>query len=135
MADETSIYTEEEEQLLAYTKGRRKDIVENAFKNGVPEGSEKIAAVAGVLNDLDKQIETKKKLELQHKRNEQSGDSAQLVADLIKAIGRSRNPNTDGYATPLKELSNEHIPDDMVPGENELDIQPLNPDDFIENDK
>ena len=77
-----------EDQELAYTRSLRRRFIETLTNNGVsfPTDPEGIEAFTKLLADVDKQALTLKKLKIQQEVNQQNGDAAALVAQMLTKI-------------------------------------------------
>ena len=95
-----------EDQILSYTHGIRKKVVNSIMEDGkVPKDTKEIAVLAGVLSDMDRAALTNKRIKSEDKNAKLNANSAGLIAKLLSSINvknTQTNPDEiiDGFVTP-----------------------------------
>lgn len=122
----------DDDQILTYTHGIRKQIVAGIMEEGkVPKDTREIQALAGVLNDMDRAAIAIKKI----KSDEKVADSANvsgaaLVAKLLKELNPSAIKNADVMDVTPPTLGNEIEKPEIKPGETDIGTSSLTFEDF-----
>ena len=95
-----------EDQELAYTRSLRRKFIGTLTNNGVdfPTDPEAIEAFTKLLADVDKQALSLKKLKLQQEVNQQNGDAAALVAQMLVKITGLKMQNVADQSIDAPEL-------------------------------
>lgn len=95
-----------EDQILSYTHGIRKKVVNSIMEDGkVPKDTKEIAVLAGVLSDMDRAALTSKRIKTDDKNSQAHAGAAGLIAKLLSSIN-VKNAQTDplsidnGYVPP-----------------------------------
>lgn len=114
-----SFITNEETKRLEDNYNYRKQMVENAFKNGTPTEARDIEVINGVLNSMDKAIYDSVTSRLKHEENQNKGAILSVVSEALRTISNNKN-NVINSEDRMKELENLNLPLNIVEGE--LDI-------------
>lgn len=114
-----SFITNEETKRLEDNYNYRKQMVENAFKNGTPTEARDIEVINGVLNSMDKAIYDSVTSRLKHEENQNKGAILSVVSEALRTISNNKN-NAINNEDKMKELENLNLPLNIVEGE--LDI-------------
>lgn len=122
----------EDENSLEYTQRIRLNMIAEMTKDGMPEEPKHIYALATVLDSIDKQELTKRKLDEDAKKTASDKEAQDLIATIMSNIG---NTNPFMASTPVeRDMTNDKpVTEGVVLVENELDIVPktTNYEDFM----
>lgn len=131
MANE--LYTPEELEQLNSGKKIRSELVTNLIKNADP-GSKYYGSTARVVNELltslDKSIHDSANTRLKHQDAQNANNTLDVIADIFKHI-HSSSKNLPVRNTVI--LEDKFLPDDVVPGELDIDQPILEIKDFESN--
>jgi len=131
MADvNTSVYTEEEEEILNLTKKVRVDMVKHLVKDGMPDNPGFARVINEISGSLDTLINTNVANRIKHQDSANTKASAELV---IAAIMSKKT--TAPIPINRKTEIDDSIDVTVVPGQMEINPDKLNPSDFIESDE
>jgi len=124
----------DEQRLILKTRKIRENIVDSYIENkGVPEKSSDIRVINEVLNSIDSNVTGVAELRLKHEENKQSEDMSEAIVEVFRQL--SDKPKLE-VNIENKRLDDKYIPDDIVPGEDVIEYQELNPDEIMkEKDK
>lgn len=114
-----SFITNEETKRLEDNYNYRKQMVENAFKDGTPTEARDIEVINGVLNSMDKAIYDSVTSRLKHEENQNKGAILSVVSEALRTISNNKN-SVINSEDKMKELENLNLPLNIVEGE--LDI-------------
>lgn len=115
-----------EDQVLAYTQGKRKFIVDTLLKdNKIPGDRAELTLLVQSLDGMDRAALTNKRIKADEKASEATAGSAAAIAKLLTELGgRQKNFHNDDVTdlTPREApVLGSHIPDPvLVPGETDV---------------
>lgn len=120
----------EEERIILKTRKVREDMIDGIieYNHGVPTKTGDVRVMNEVLNSLDSQVLGLADTRLKQSNADTQGD----LADTIKAVLLQVDNNvTDG--TPIDTtLPEQLVPKDLVPGEDEIEYNPIELDTIID---
>lgn len=120
-----------EDEVLHYTQGIRKDLVDDIIKEGVPTDNETRYALLTTLGDMDKQAMGNKKIAASLVGSE----SDRLVANALVMLGQQlqgKNPYEKDIGGDIPTVDFTMLPSaDLVPGEDEQGISSEKYDEFM----
>lgn len=132
MAEDTKkVFEEGEENDFLYTQDLRRKVVAVLTGDGknIPTKVGEARVISELLNDIDEQIFKRHNARTKAKDVDASADLVDLAIQIMK--------NPDKFKTDLPkdgainaEVIDVPIPDDIVPGENSMDEEPLKLEDF-----
>ena len=74
----------QEDQELEYTRGLRRRMVDKLTENNhFPVEPKEVAALAGLLSDIDRQAISKKRIKAEEESNKQNGEAAAIIAQML----------------------------------------------------
>ena len=118
--ENTNLYTQEEQELLDYSRQVRLTMVKDMTKGGTPSYKE-VEVVNQVLTSLDKSVHdsVSNRVKLQD-----SSNKAEILAAVAETIKQARLEQIKAKEAAIEaetDLGEEYIPVDLVPGEQEMD--------------
>ena len=118
--ENNNLYTQEEQELLDYSRQVRLTMVKDMTKGGTPSYKE-VEVVNQVLTSLDKSVHdgVSNRVKLQD-----SSNKAEILAAVAETIKQARLEQIKAKEAAIEvetDLGEEYIPIDMVPGEQEMD--------------
>lgn len=118
-----------EDQVLAYTQGKRKHIVDTLTLNGkVPEDKTEVSFLISALDGMDRAALTTKRIKSDEKSAAGITGAASIIAKLLMQTN-NRNNVIDELIEP--PLIGSDVPDPiLVPGETEINPGPMTFDSF-----
>jgi len=122
-----SIFTKEELELLALTRSVRVDIIKEMIRGGVPDKVNEIRVLNEMALSLDKNITDSANIRIKHTDASNTEATLNIVAEALKSVAKANM--TPGEQ--LIELPVELDVDDFAPGENVIEAEVLDVDDFI----
>lgn len=133
MEQHDSLFTQEDKERLEQSYQYRKLIVEAAFKEGrVPDRDKDIEAINSVLNSMDKSIYDRMNIKLKHQENQSREAVLDMVSEALRLAQTSKNQIP--VQQPTLELSNDLTPTEFVPGELEINPQPITLDEIMKGE-
>ena len=113
-----AIITEQENILLKENYQYRKKIIEEAFKDKVPDNAKDIEAINGVLNSMDKSIYDSINSRLKHQENQNKGEIISMVSETLRLMSQRQKNNQ----TTEQPKNVEHVDIDLniVDGEDSI---------------
>lgn len=133
MEQHDSLFTQEDKERLEQSYQYRKLIVEAAFKEGrVPDSDKDIEAINSVLNSMDKSIYDRMNIKLKHQENQSREAVLDMVSEALRLV--QTNKNQIPVQQPTLELSNDLTPTEFVPGELEINPQPITLDEIMKGE-
>lgn len=115
-----SLFTEEDEKTLEYTKDIRTRIVKELVKdNKVPEDSDDRKFLMSALDGLDRAVISKAKIRVDSKSANTAAESRALVANALLEIAANRQRERNSIQVP-KELDKSFETGALVPGQLDL---------------
>ena len=121
--NEERIFTDEEAQDLAYSRGIRMDIVDGYMDGGPPTDAADVSLVLSALNDIDRSTISQARMRNQKKTDDALTNAAVIAGVLLKVGHGSQQQNdlpiTD--VTPPKELPLALEVKDLHAGETEIE--------------
>lgn len=112
-----NILTDQDLERLETSYRCRSAIVENIFKDGIPNKVSVMETINKILDSMDKSIYDRANIKLKHEENQNKEAILDIITETLTNISKQNiQVNRD------TELDNEYIPDDIVDGE--TDIQP-----------
>lgn len=123
-----------EDQVLAYTQGKRKFIVDEIMKdNKVPQDKGEATLLIQALDGLDRAALTQKRIKADEQAAAGMAGAAGLVAKLLTQAGSRKNIDVldvDAREVVVPELGNEVPAPSLVPGETEVAPKQMDYDSF-----
>jgi len=115
---------DEEHRVLAKTRELREQIVDTFIEEkGIPTKSGDMRVVNELLNSLDTNVTSVVDLRLKHEENKQSEDLTDAIVNIFSKINDKAN-NVD-IANKNVTIIDMHVPDDIVPGEDQIEYEEL----------
>ena len=96
-----SVVAENDDDLLNYTLARRKQIISEKMKNGVPEDKGETALVLQALDGIDRVSLTRKRLASEEKNGNLAAQSAAIIATLLNATNSNAFRKETDRAVPM----------------------------------
>jgi len=125
---------DEEHRVLDKTKRIREKIVDNYInENGIPTRTSDIRVLNEVMNSMDSNITTTVDLRLKHEENKQTEDLTGAIVEIFKSIN-DKGVNID-ISKKQVSVEDKFVPDDVVPGEDQIEYQELDADEITLKDK
>ena len=121
---------DEEHRVLHKTRELREQIVDTFIKEkGVPTKSGDMRVVNELLNSLDTNVTSTVELRLKHEENKQSEDLTEAIVSIFNKI----NDDSNNIDIDNKEVvvSDKFVPDDVVPGEDQIEYSELDVDSIM----
>lgn len=119
------------ESILDYTQRIRVAIVEKNTANGLPSDPDELSALAGYLNDMDKQELAKVKIQLEDKAQQSDRKAQEIIQGILNMVG-NQNPYDAGVNTGrVVEHKGDLAEVQLVPGELDHNQRTLDYDSFI----
>ena len=115
-----SLYTQEEQEILDYSRKVRLDVVKDMTKGGTP-GYKEVEVLNQVLTSLDKSVHdsVSNRVKLQDSNNK--AEILATVAETIKQIKLDRAKAKREAMEVDTQLDDSYVPIDIVPGEQEME--------------
>lgn len=130
---ENDVQGMDEDQVLAYTQGKRRKIVEGVMKdNKIPQDRLEATLLIQALDGMDRAALTSKRIKADEKAADAMAGSAAVVANLLTSMGKSK-PADDIIDMPAREvplLGEDIPPPSLVPGETEVAPKQMDFDSF-----
>ena len=121
---------DEEHRVLEKTKRLREEIVDTFItEKGIPTRSGDMRVVNELLNSMDANVTSTVDLRLKHEDNKQSEDLTEAIVGVFNKISQGAtltNPDTKETS-----VSDKFIPDDVVPGEDQIEYQELSMEEIV----
>jgi ABC-type antimicrobial peptide transport system ATPase subunit len=131
----TPLELEPEDDILAYTHSKRRDIVNTLTAKGVPDDPDVIKILLTTLKDMDSQTINRKRIKVDEKTNDVQAQSAAVIAKILSSM-------TNVTANATLDISAEYrvipsLPDSiaapvLVAGETDLIAATLTYGEFLE---
>lgn len=119
------------ESILDYTQRIRVAIVEKNTAHGLPSDPDELSALAGYLNDMDKQELAKVKIQLEDKAQQSDRKAQEIIQGILSMVG-NQNPYDAGVNTGrVVEHKGDLAEVQLVPGELDHNQRTLDYDSFI----
>ena len=129
MDESTKVYNDEQQETMDYVKSKRKAMVEEMFKDGVPGDVGTARVVNEILSGMEGQVEATVKLELAKTKDDTNSAAVGMVTELLNQVN---SRVTQKRPEALPELTGEELDIDAVKGETELEPEDLDVSDFVE---
>jgi hypothetical protein len=111
-----------EDQVLAYTQGKRRVIIDKLTEAGkVPDEKTEVSLLVSALDGMDRAALTQKRIKADEKSAQGMAGAANIIAKLLTQVN-SKGKNTDlenSSSAPLT-LGDEIPAPNLVPGETEI---------------
>ena len=118
---------DEEHRVLAKTRELREEIVDTFIgEKGIPTKSGDMRVINELLNSMDANVTSVVDLRLKNEENKQSEDLTDAIVDIFTRI----NTKAEDVDINTKDvnISEMHVPDDVVPGEDQIEYTELDVD-------
>ena len=130
MDDTVNLYNNEEQEIIDYVFNKRKAMVEEIFKNGIPKDVGTARVVNEILSGMEGQVESSVKLKLSKNKDDTNSMVVSMVAGLLNQVNEQiinkREEDIPELIGDEKEVS-------VVEGETDIDPEPLDVASFVEN--
>ena len=121
-----------EDDVLAYTRARRKDLADHLTSHGAPKNKEDQQVLLATLDGLDRSALGRLKIKADEKANAGMAGSAALIAKVLSEIGNRNIYQFEGDFTREVPVLDSSIPvPDVVEGELETNPQQTNYEEFM----
>lgn len=125
---DASIYTDNELETLERYKQLRNDMIEHMVKDGTPDSNRDKRLLNELITSGEKNIQETASNRLKQQENLNKEAMAEEIAGVLRSISSNiaKVPNK-----PLEiELGSEYVPDDIVPGETDINPEKLDLESF-----
>ena len=112
-----------EDQVLAYTRGKRMELANKLTENGVPTDREVAGVLLQTLDGLDRSSLSRLKIKAEEQNNKNNTAAAAVIAEVLGRIGSSKIYQMEGVARREVPVLPSSIPDPEVV-EGELETTP-----------
>ena len=131
----TPLELEPEDDILAYTHSKRKDIVKTLTAKGVPDDPEVIKILLNTLKDMDSQTINRKRIKVDEKTNDVQAQSAAVIAKILSGMTNVTTNTTLDISAEYRVIPS--LPDSvplpvLVAGETDIIAATLTYDEFLE---
>lgn len=130
--ENTSIYTQEELDILKLTKEKRLTMVEDMTKGGTP-GYKEVEVINQMLTSLEKSVHDTVSNRLKHQDNSNKAEILSTVAEAIKSI-KANSQNVPEVEEIDLLLEDKFIPDDIVTGEQDMEQKQFTLDEIMKEE-
>lgn len=130
--ENTSIYTQEELDILKLTKEKRLTMVEDMTKGGTP-GYKEVEVINQMLTSLEKSVHDTVSNRLKHQDNSNKAEILSTVAEAIKSI-KANSQNIPEVEEIDLLLEDKFIPDDIVTGEQDMEQKQFTLDEIMKEE-
>ncbi|EKD22611.1 MAG: hypothetical protein ACD_84C00038G0008 [uncultured bacterium] len=132
MSEQQEVKLVDEDQVFAYTHSKRKEVVEDLTKAGIPTDPDNVKVLLTALKDMDGQALGRKRIKVEERANSNQADAAALIAKVLAAShGTSPAAIIEGVFHRVPTLPDD-IPEPMlIEGEICTVIVQQNIDDFL----
>ena len=128
-----SMLLDEEHRILEKTKNLREKIVDNFInENGLPTRSGDIRVLNEVMNSMDSNVTSTVELRLKHEENKQAEDLTEAIVEIFKNVNNKSIRNKENVPVTIDD---KFVPDDVVPGEDQIEYQELDAEEILKKDK
>ncbi|RLF08140.1 MAG: hypothetical protein DRJ64_01630 [Thermoprotei archaeon] len=118
---------DEEHRILHKTRKLREEIVDTFIEEkGIPTRSGDMRVVNELLNSMDTNVTSVVDLRLKHEDNKQSEDLTDAIATIFNKINIASNKIDINKKETI--VTDKFVPDDIVPGEDEIEYVELDVD-------
>ncbi|MDQ6990802.1 MAG: hypothetical protein Q9M11_03620 [Mariprofundaceae bacterium] len=124
-----SIYTEEELGTLDKVKRTRIQLIDSMTADGVPDAVGQIRVLNEVLASTEKMIVDTANIRVKHDEASNSGAAVEVVVELLKQSRANQQQFIGAGTVPTLPAALASV--DAVPGETEINPEPLTPEDFV----
>ena len=115
---------------MDYVYNKRKAMVDEMFKNGVPNDVGTARVINEILSGMEGQVETTVKLELAKNKDETNSMAVNMVTELLNQVNEQV---INKRKEDIPELIGDEKEIEVVEGETEIDPIPLDVNNFVEN--
>lgn len=122
-----SILTDLDKSRLEASYKYRQQLIQEAFKDGVPSKSRDVEVINKVLDSMDKAIYDRANIKLKHEDNQSKEAILELITTTLSTISKQQIEENRNI-----ELDNSYLPSDMVDGEASIDPDQLSLGDIID---
>ena len=129
MDETTKVYNDKQQEIMDYVYGKRKAMVEEMFKDGVPNDVGTTRVMNEILSGMEGQVEATVKLELIKNKDATNNAAVSMVTELLNQVNGQVVQNR---SEALPELRGKELDINAVKGETELDPEDLDVADFVE---
>lgn len=132
----STLELEDEDSILAFTHGKRKEIVTALTNKGVPDDNAQVSLLLSTLKDMDHSALVRKRIKTDEKAIDRESEAAQVYATLL-AKGQIKGL----YETHVIEnrviptLGNDIPNPVLVPGETDIGVSVETYDTFMEKQR
>lgn len=131
--DNSSVYTQEEQDLLQITKDVRKRIIEDMMKSGTP-GYTEVEVLNQVMSALDKSINDAATIRQKYRDTNTRAETLATVLETLKQITAMEVEAAKSNRVIETELDVTFIPDDIVPGEQDMEQKQFTLDEMMKEE-
>ena len=119
----------EEDRILNKTLSIREQIVDHMIKDGIPSKTSEIRVLNEVLNSMDSQVLGK----IDRRQKQEDNNNNEKYLEMIRAIVLETEKLQDNVEVrqEIPEVDIELTDAEIVPGEDKIEYEELNPEDFI----
>lgn len=130
MDDTVKLYNKEEQEIIDYVLNKRKAMVEEIFKDGIPKDVGTARVVNEILSGMEGQVESAVKLKLSKNKDDNNTMVVNMVAALLTQVNEQIINKRE---EDIPELIGDEKDVEVVEGETDLDPEPLDVASFVEN--
>ena len=130
MDETTKVYDIKQQETMDYVYNKRKAMVDEMFKNGVPNDVGTARVINEILSGMEGQVETTVKLELAKNKDETNSMAVNMVTELLNQVNEQV---INKRKEDIPELIGDEKEIEVVEGETEIDPIPLDVNNFVEN--
>ncbi len=123
MTTEHNPATMTEDDVLAYTRGKRMELANELTKNGVPTDKEVAGTLLQTLDGLDRSSLSRLKIKADEKANKNNENAAAIIAQMLGQMGGTRLYQMEGVGRRDLPALPTAIPDPQIV-DGELDTNP-----------
>jgi hypothetical protein len=133
IVEESTIFNSEENRILNKTIGLREKIIDQMSGVDLPTKAHELLALNTILDAMDKQVMDKVKIRAKQEEESGKNKTIAMVAEILGKI------DTKNGHVPLSNndiiLSDNFLPNDIVPGETEVSPDKLSLADFVKGEE
>jgi len=129
-ADNNSIFTIEELEIMERTKKVRLDVITSMTKDRVPEKTNELRVLNEYMNSLDDTVQRSVANRLKHEET----SSKEAIMMHVAATLQNINSSIPMAGNRTTDLHDDYIPVDIVPGETDINPTKLLAGDFLPKD-
>jgi hypothetical protein len=122
MGQETAAVLEPEDQILAYTHTKRKEIVNALMKNGsIPDDTGMARVLVSTLDGMDKAALGRKRVKLEERQTTNQEHAAGVIAHILGIAAQNRSSKVEHISNRQPPVLGAEVPEPvLVPGETSI---------------